>query len=168
MKFFRIKLFFVFLSLCFLLAGCTADGSGANQNVNGNSSSGSGNLGSAATKDDPEEFGRIVNLNFTPEEVSWRETEGQNQKKLVAVIKFFDPDAQAVISQAERHKPAEPAELYPENWFPPELIAKSQVTGAEILKGTAYAANDFFSDTFKNGKLTRIADTNYFILELNN
>jgi hypothetical protein len=34
------------------------------------------------------------------------------------------------------------------------------------LKGAAYAANDFLQSPYNNGKLTRINDTNYFVLEL--
>ena len=50
--------------------------------------------------------------------------------------------------------------------LPPELIAQSQGSGDEILKGKSYAANEFFSESYKNGKITRINDTDYFILEL--
>ncbi|MET0751942.1 MAG: hypothetical protein ABWZ66_01150, partial [Pyrinomonadaceae bacterium] len=120
------------------------------------------------TQDNTEDLGRIVSLPYVPEEATWRETGSQNTKKLIAVLKFSASDAQAIVAQAEKYKPAEPAGLEAENWFPPELIAKSQESGDESLKGNAYAANDFISRDYKDAKLTRINETNYFVLEMTN
>jgi hypothetical protein len=165
MKFFQAKLFFVFLTGAFLLAACGASGE-VNQNANGANQSSGANGNSNLTKDDTEEFGKIVSMPFVPEEVMWRETSSRNTKKLIAVLKFSAQDAQAIVAQAETYKPAAPSEIDAENWFPPELVAQSQQSGDEILKGNAYAANDFISRDYKDGKLTRISDTNYFVLEL--
>ncbi len=134
-----------------------------NSNQNANTAANSANSNVAATKDDLEEFGKIVKLPFTPEEVTWRETK---DKKIIAVLRFSAADAQNLIKQIEKQKQSAPVEINAENWFPPELIAKSQQSGDETLKGKEYAADDFFLAPFNKGKITRIDDTNYFILEL--
>lgn len=165
MKFFQAKLFFVFLTGAFLFSACGGSAD-SNQKSNGANQTTSANSNSNLTKDDAEEFGKIVSMPFVPEEVMWRETNSNNTKKLIAVLKFSAQDAQAIVAQAENYKPAAPSEIDAENWFPPELVAQSQQSGDEILKGKAYAANDFISREYKDGKLTRISDTNYFVLEL--
>jgi hypothetical protein len=164
MKIFQTKLFFVFLAVASMLTACI--GGGGNANLTANGANSATNANANATKDDAEEFGRIVNLSVTPEEVAWRESDAQNQKKLLAVLKFSSENAQTIVSQAERHKPAAQGETDAENWFPPELVAQSQQSGDEVLRGNTYAANDFILEPYKTGKLTRINDTNYFVLEL--
>lgn len=165
MKFFQARLFFCFLTSAILFSACGVN-EGANQNANGVNQTANAGGNSNSTKYNTEEFGEIINLPFTPEDVTWRESGSQNAKKLIAVLKFSAQNAQAVTAQAERHKPAAPAKIDAENWFPPELVAQSGQSGDESLKGNVYAANDFFSETYKNGKLTRITDTDYFVLEM--
>lgn len=152
--------FFSFLFLLLTFSACTAPESNSNQIVN---KPGNVNKNSDTTKDDPEDFARIVKLPFNPEEVSWRES---SDKKIIAVLKFSAADAQSLVAQIEKQKPAQNAVLNAENWFPPELIAKSQQAGDETLKGKEYSASDFFLAPYMSGKITRIDETNYFILEL--
>ena len=123
-------------------------------------------------KDDIEELGKIIQLPFVPEETTYREINlnnknpAPNKKKLVAVLKFSVENANQIVAQAGKYNPPAPADIDAENWFPPELVAKSQETGDDFLKGVEYAANDFLQTPFVNGKLTRINETNYFVLEL--
>ncbi len=123
-------------------------------------------------KDDVEELGKIIKLPFVPEEATYREinlndsNSAPNKKKLVVVLKFSIENANQIVAQAEKYNSPAPADIDAENWFPPELVAKSQETGDDFLKGAAYAANDFLQSPYVNGKLTRINDTNYFVLEL--
>lgn len=165
MKFFQAKLFFAIIAGASFLSGCGGSGN-VNQQVNSANQAANINSDSNLTKDDTEDLGKIVSLPYVPEETAWRETGSQNTKKLIAVLKFSASDAQAIVAQAEKYKPAALAELDAEDWFPPELIAKSQESGDESLKGNTYAANDFISRDYKDAKLTRISDTNYFVLEL--
>jgi hypothetical protein len=165
MKIFRAMQLFAFLSLVFLLSGCVG-GDTANKRTSNRAQNSNANASPA--KDDVEEFTKLVNLFVTPEEVVWRETETQNGKKLIAVLNYSPQDAQTIVAQAEKYRPALSGELDAEDWFPPELIAKSQESGDEILKGKNYGANDFFSESYKNGKITRIEGTDYFVLELSN
>ena len=128
-------------------------------------------------KDDALELSKIINLPYVPaEEAVFREenvgeksnqTAAANRKKLIAVLKFSDTDTEKIVAQSDQYPPAPaPAKLDVESWFPPELIAVSQESGDESLKGISYPANDFYSETYNNGKITRINNTDYFVLEL--
>lgn len=176
---FSITRFACLAALLFLIASC-AGGENVNQSANQPTNNGSNSVVSA--KDDAAELGKVVKLPQMPEEAIFRE-EGltqqtatanaeqpaqspQKPKKLVAVLRFTPEDAQKVVEQAERYKPGEFVTLDTESWFPAELIAQSQTAGDATLKGTAYAANDFYQAPYINGRITRIAETDYFVLEL--
>jgi hypothetical protein len=81
-------------------------------------------------------------------------------------MKFTEQDAGNLIAQVEKHRPAEAVEVDTEQWFPAELIAQSQLSGNETLKGNAYAPTDFIQLPYKNGRLIKIENSNYFVLEL--
>ena len=177
MKILLAKLIFVFTTSAILFCACpnNEDANQASNNANrGNTANNSNNN---APNDDVEELGKIVKLPFLPEEAVWRETNLNNQnsgnrvpapneKKLIGVLRFSPADAQGLITQAEKYNPSKTATIDVETWFPAELIAQSQLSGDETLKGTTYAANDFFQNSYNNGKLFRIEDTNYFVLEM--
>lgn len=181
MKFSAAKIICVF-GLSVLLAGACSRIETANQNDNSavskNSAANEKN-NAQLIKDDVEELGKIINLPFSPQEATWREDDdaaspqqnGENKtsapKNLTAVLKFAPEDAGRIAAQAEKYKPAAPAEIDPETWFPAELIAQSQLSGDETLKGALFSADDFFRAPYNKGNLTRINDTNYFVLELN-
>ena len=128
-------------------------------------------------KDDTVELGKVVNLPATPEESDWREepisvqqsgnqSPISNKRKLTAVLKFSAEDAQRIVEQAEKYDAPKSAAINTEDWFPAELIAQSQLSGDETLKGTAYAANDFILQPYTSGRIARIEETDYFVLEL--
>ncbi|HMS39726.1 MAG TPA: hypothetical protein PKE69_05830 [Pyrinomonadaceae bacterium] len=159
MRFFPQNAFCLFC-LLFLLSACSSPVSNSSLTINKHNNS---NTNTEATKDDIEDFAKIVKLPFQPEEVSWRESA---DKKIIAVLKFSAADANNLTTQIEKQKPAQNAGLNAENWFPPELIAQSQQSGDETLKGKEYSAADFFLAPYTKGKITRIDETNYFVLEL--
>lgn len=135
-----------------------------------------------AVSDDLSELATLVRLPEIPvnpetadepetrdrEEVVWQEIETANPKgkKLIAVLRYSPEITAQIVESAEKHRPAAPADVDAETWFPPELVAKSQETGDEALKGNSFSANDFLQPPYVNGRLTRINDTNYFVLEL--
>ncbi len=180
MKIARAKFLCVFLLAFVLFAACREDNSqntnsqsaDSGQTTGSNDESGNSNI----TKDDIEELSKIIKLPFLPEETTWREDNlskpasnqipAPNEKKLIAVLKFSSDDANQLIRQAEKYKPVVQTEIEAENWFPTELIAQSQLSGDESLKGNSYAADNFYQPPFNSGKITRIADTNFFVLEL--
>jgi hypothetical protein len=140
------------------------DGNGkANSNtpnvVNGNST---------IANDDIAALGNQVLLPAVPEEVRFVEQDVKNtsDKKLTAVMRFTAEDAKNLAAQAEKHRPAEAVEIGTENWFPEELVAQSQLSGTESLNGNAYAPTDFMQLPYKGGRLIKIENSNYFVLEL--
>lgn len=164
------KIFILLMLLAFALSCSTASDNGNTANIDVNSLPNTN-----VAKDDPSELARIIELPFEPDESSvWRETElpgrssetGAIHKKLVAVLKFTPEQTAEIIQRAEKIKPSEPVEMETESWFPPELIAQSGISGNETVKGNSYAADGFVKKPFNGGKLTRVVNTDYFILEL--
>lgn len=151
----------------FLTTSCFNDPTG-NANANSNNTNRNANGANAnSVKDDLVELSTVVKLPEQPDEVVWRETENTaGGKKLVAVLKYKPEDASKIAAAAEKIKPAEAVEIGAEDWFPEELIAQSQVSGSESLKAKAYSANDFLNPPYKNGRLARINETDYFVLEV--
>lgn len=172
MKISRTKSIFGFLLMTIFLNACSGNkiansnlaAPDSNQIVNSNVET--------VVQDDLEELGKIIKLPYPPEEATYSEinlnskNNAPNEKKLVAVLKFSPEDSAKIAAAAEKYKPPVAADIDAEMWFPPEMVAKSQETGDEFLKGTEYAANDFLQSPYLNGKLTRVNDTNYFVLEL--
>ncbi len=128
-------------------------------------------------KDDVDELGKIIKLPLIPEEATyWEENliksedgnqnSASNGKRFVAVLKYSPENAAALVNQIEKIKPPVDSEVDAESRFPAELIAQSQLSGDETLKGKSYAADNFFQPPYKNGKITRIENTDYFVLEL--
>lgn len=131
--------------------------------------SNSANENTTASKDDTAELNSMVLLPFVPVETVFREENDKNkldQKKLVAVLKFTPEDANNLIAQAEKHRPAEAVQVGTEDWFPAELVAQTQLSGDEMLKGKAYGANDFLQMPYKTGKLIKVDNSDFFILEV--
>lgn len=142
--------------------------SNTNAKTNSNAANVTGNENSTIANDDIAALNNQVILPFIPEEVSWHEENAKDSgdKKLTAVMKFTAEDAKNLTAQVEKHRPAEAVEIGTEQWFPAELIAQSQLSGNESLKGNAYAPTDFIQLPYKNGRLIRIENSNYFVLEL--
>ena len=126
-------------------------------------------------KDDIDELGKIIKLPLLPEEANyWEENlneSGVNQnsgvnKKIVAVLKLSPENAAQLVENIVKIKPPTDSDIDAESRFPAELIAQSQLSGDETLKGKSYAADDFLQPPYKSGKITRIENTDYFVLEL--
>ena len=157
-----------FLSI-FLLSACVHNETDKNANLSANKPADYANENKIPPKDDVEELERIIKLPFHPEEATWRETDLNalnGEKKLTVVVQFLSEDANKIVEQVEKYKPAVASDIDAEDWFPAELIAQSQISGDINLKGKSYAANDIFQSPYINGKITRIDDTDYFVLEL--
>ena len=81
-------------------------------------------------------------------------------------MKFTPETLPNFLAIIEKNKQADLVDVGAETWFPEELTAQSQLSGEGVLKGTAYAANEFFNIPYGSGKVTRIRGTDYFVLEL--
>lgn len=179
-----IKFLCAFFVSAFFFAACKTYDNDSNvvrqmQNDNTNQSEKIESIGEnqSQAKDDAEELGKIIKIPYETEEALWKtEPVGKNQNsepvpgptdtKLIAVLKFKSEDAQKIVEQAEKYKSATENSISTENWFPPELTAKSQESGDQTIKGNSYAPNDFAQSPYLNGTLTRISGTDYFVLEL--
>jgi hypothetical protein len=177
MKTSQIKLFFALFIIAVLLGACA-------ENQTGNGNFAASNAGQTAdsnveivAQDNIEDLDRIIKLPAVPLEATYSEINlngknsapqfpAPNEKRFVAVLRFSTEDAAGIVASAEKYKPPVPSDVDAETWFPPELIAKSQETGDEYLKGVEYAANDFIQPPYRGGKLTRLNNTDYFVLEL--
>lgn len=168
-----IYLFFGILSFC----ACSGEDRPVNQTSNATNSIATIDENANVAKDDVTELERIISLPFEPDESSvWRELDlkaiggnrvsSPNDRKLIAILKFTAEETLEIVKRAETHKAAVPAVLDVESWYPPELIAQSGNSGDKTLKGNSYAADDFIKTPFTGGKLTRIDNTDFFILEL--
>lgn len=169
MKFLPTILICAFLLSIFLFSACGKDETVNNANLPANQTTNYTNDNKIPPQDDVEELERIIKLPFHPEEATWRETvldTPKDGKKLTVVVQFLPEDANKIVEQAEKYKAAIALDVDAEDWFPAELIAQSQISGDINLKGKSYAANDFFESPYINGKITRIDNTDYFVLEL--
>ncbi len=158
-----------FFLIIFLQSACVKSESDKNTNPPANKAANYVNDNKTPPKDDVEELERIIKLPFHPEEAIWRETDlnaSKGEKKLTVVLKFLAEDASKIVEQAEKYKPAASVDIDAEDWFPAELIAQSQLSGDGNLKGKSYAASDFLEAPYTSGKITRIDNTDYFVLEL--
>jgi len=142
----------------------TSCGGEANSNSNSQTTTNANANTSAAVKSNVEELGMLINVPYESEEAFWKEDTAH--KKLVAVVRFTQPEANRLVSDAEKVRPAQQTSIPSESWFPPELIAQGDVSGDDTLSGKSYAANAFFQDPYNDGRITRIEGTDYFVLEL--
>lgn len=153
-------------------AGDAAVNSNAGLPQNSASRTANSNENAAVTKDNVEILMTIIKLPFEPEESVWREDSANNRnssagkKRLTAILRFSASDAEKTVAQARNYKPPTQTQIQTEDWFPAELIAQSELSGDETIKGTSYAADDFIQTPFTGGQITRIENSNYFILEI--
>jgi len=150
------------LSAIILTSGC---GGAPATNANAAANANSPQTNSNAAKTNVEELGMLVNVPYESEEVFWKDD--ASHKRIVAVLRFPQGESNRLIADAEKIRPAQNVSVNTESWFPQELIAQSEMTGDDTLNGKSYSANAFYQDAFNDGRIIRINDTDYFVLELN-
>lgn len=157
---------FIILTLIFCLAFSPGCGGSANRSVNsqGSASSNQANENVNAVRSNVEELGLIVNVPYETEDVVWKED--KSRKKITAVLRFSPADSTKLVAEAENIRGPEPASISSDTWFPAELIAQSEMSGDDNLNGRSYAADQFFQEPFSSGRIVRIENTDYFVLEL--
>jgi hypothetical protein len=188
MKFsvFSGSLLFRNLPVLFLLSlfiSCASNNTANQQNTNKESNTAQiAEKAPTTASDDTEELARTIKLPITPEDVLWMPDAGgkskstnalaantansQGGKRLVAVLKYSEADSAALTSQVEKIAAPTPAAIIPEEWFPEELIAQSETAGDQSLKGKQYDARDFVQAPYVKGRLIKLEQQGYFILEL--
>jgi hypothetical protein len=169
MKISQTKSISALFIIAILLGACAGNQAGNGNSVASNANQTANSSGEIVAQDNIEDLDKIIKLPYIPLEATYSEinlNKSPNERKFVAVLKFSPEDTAKIVTAAEKYKPSVPSDIDAETWFPPELIAKSQETGDEYLKGVEYAANDFIQPPYLNGKLTRLNNTDYFVLEL--
>ena len=139
-------------------------GLGANSNANAVDASNSSQANSGA-KTNVEELAILINVPYESEEVFWKDD--PQHKRIVAVLRFPANEAGRLIADAQKIRPPQKVNINTESWFPPELVAQSDVSGDDTLSGQAYAANAFFQDAYNDGRIIKVDDSDYFVLETN-
>ena len=148
----------------FISLTVSCGGSGGNSNANAVDTSNSSQANNAA-KTNVEELALLINVPYESEEVFWKDD--AQHKRIVAVLRFPPNEAARLIADAQKIKPPQKVNIGTESWFPPELIAQSDVSGDDTLSGQAYAANAFFQDAYNDGRVIKVDDSDYFVLEMN-
>ena len=144
----------------------SACGGSANRPANSSAatSSNQANTNSNAVRSNIEELGLLVNVPYEADDVVWKVF--PSQKRIMAVFHFESIDAAKIVAEAEKIRPPEAASISSETWFPAELITQSEMRGDDNLNGRSYAANQFFQESYTNGRVIRVENTDYFILDL--
>ena len=153
----------VFIALMFVVstfAGCSET---SNTNTEAESAVGAPEHANKANTN-VEELGVLINVPYESDEASWKEDTAH--KKVIAVLRFPEIEAKRLVDDASKIAAPQNAEIAAETWFPPELIAQSGISGEDTLTGKAYPANAFFQEPYNSGRITRIENTDYFVLEL--
>lgn len=164
MKYASIIIILLSCFLCFSCAGEEVNTADNSKNTNTTPA----NTNRNPVKDNIEELETIIKIPFHPEEVLWREESlgNQNAKKMTVVLKFLPEDSNKIVAEAETKRAVTQTTIPVETWFPAELIAQSELSGDDTLKGNVYSADQFFQAPYQDGRLTRMENSSYFILEL--
>lgn len=164
------KAAFIAAVLSFFLSsvGCSGSNDAVN-NSNANSNSNTPSNNRVAAKDSVEELGMLIKLPYEAIETYWIESLSSKQgysRQLTAVIRFSAADANKLAADAAKLTAPVPHSVELEDWFPTELVTKSEMTGDPKLAGRSYSAAAFFQEPYIEGRLTRIDETDFFVVEL--
>lgn len=106
----------------------------------------------------------VINFTLEPEDIVWQQVE--SPKKIVAVFRLDEDATKKLMEQLTTRSQGAAKTVTVEDWFPAELIASGETTGSSTVDGTAYPADDFYQAPFSQGTITRVNDTDFFVLEI--
>ena len=106
----------------------------------------------------------LVNVPYEVDDVVWKEDAAH--KKITAVLHFSKADADKIASGASNRQEPQDVTIPSASWYPTELVAQSEMSGDEGLRGTAYPADSFFMEPYTSGRIVRVHGTDYFVLQL--
>ena len=159
----RIAALVALISIYALSTACSGNTNGV-ANSKSSATANQANANVNAVRSNVEELGLLVNIPFETEDIVWREY--PSQKRILAVLRFSPADSNKLVAEAEKIRQSEQVSVSSETWFPAELTTQSEMSGAENLSGRAYAADQFFQEPYSSGRLIRIDQTDYFILDV--
>jgi len=160
-----LALFFSFQ----ILSGCGSQSSNTNSSntANQNTAAAAPQPEKDGVKDNAEELGTLIKMPFEPEDLVWKEVPaGDSGRRILAVFQLTPDDTKKLLEMSSRIRPGSPVNLPTEKWYPPELVSESEMNNDEGIKATSYAADEFFQPPFSEGKLARVGESDFFVLEL--
>ena len=146
-----------------ILTNCSAPANNANTG-NGSTAQNSSSTSKVVPKDNVEEFAILVRLPFEPEEVAWEEK--PTEKSLTGIIRFSSENASKMSAELAKLGAGTPETLTVETWYPAELIAQGELSGESEIQARSYPAESFLNPPYTKGKIARIENTDYFILQI--
>lgn len=149
-----------FLLLSFFAFACSSPT--ANNTVSNTTSN---NDAANTAKDSVDDLSMMIRLPFEPDEATWKDPQ-QGENRLTAVLLYSNEDAAKFSSHLAAQGQPKPDTLSTEDWFPSELRSQSDLGGESTLKGQTYPAGDIVQPPYTEGKVTRIVDSNYFVVQL--
>ena len=146
-----------------LILGCSSP-------VSDNSATNSANRAdntsaSNSAKDSVDDLSMMIRLPFEPEEATWKDPQ-KGENKLTAVLLYSNEDAAKFSSHLAAQGQPKPDTVAVDDWFPSELRSQGDIGGESTLNGQSYPAGDIIQPPYTEGKVTRIADSNYFVVQL--
>jgi hypothetical protein len=157
--------------LLFVMCGCILVFNGCRGSRNNAANSTSSSAANQASDNanvpqtNQEELSLLINVPYETEDIAWKQD--ATKKRITAVLLFSSADANKIVADAEKIHPAEAVATRVQSWFPQELIAQSEMGGGEDeVRGQAYAADQFYQDPYTSGRIIRVENTDYFIVEL--
>lgn len=159
-QFRQLAAIFLLFSLAQFIVSCGGNSDG--NAVTTNSSSTAENSNSVRTN--VEDLSILIKIPYEAEDIFWKED--KVQKKLTAVLRFDKVDTNKLVADLEKMGAAAETEIEAEDWFPDELRSQSEMKGDTALKGKTHSADQFYSETYTGGKITRIDGTDFFVLEM--
>jgi hypothetical protein len=153
----------IILSALILVSFGCGGGTPNTTSSNASSASKAANQNSNVARTNVEELSLQIRIPYEVEDVVWKED--TTKKTLLAVFRFSPADAEKIVGEASQFGAPQSTVVSPETWFPEELIAQSEMSGDNALKGQAYPANGFLQESYTSGRLIRIVGTDFFVLE---
>lgn len=144
-----------------ILTSCSSAPSNSANNASAANSNTASNSG---PQDNVEELTMLVKLPIEPEDVAWKED--ASKKQLTAVLRFSPENAGKMAAEIAKNGQPTTETVNVENWFPAELIAQGELTGESTVSGTSYPAAPLLNPPYTKGKITRVDNTDYFILQI--
>jgi len=142
---------------------CSCGGPARNMNAGAAANSVPGETANTA-KTNVEELSLLVNVPYETDDVVWKEDPAH--RKVVAILHFSKVDADKLVADATSRQAPKSVMLPSESWFPAELIAQSEMSGDNGLKGMEYSADAFYMEPYSAGRIVRVERTDYFVLQL--
>jgi hypothetical protein len=153
----------------YLMSGCSGRPAPGSNNAASNADAQNANRavepGMEGAKDNAEELGTLVRMPYEPEDLAWKEYSTPQGRRLLAVFQLTDEDSRKLIEAASKARPGSSVSIASEKWFPKELVTQNEMSGDTGIQATSYAADEFLQPPFSEGTVSRVDNTNFFVLE---